>query len=127
MNTGDSMYITPFTPHTFATRAGAKQNGLILALTFGNKILGDVKQELSAISTELGQEYALDFSSEKQTLSSLLKFHREICSISIKELSIRTEIDSNKIKKFELGEIKPSESEISSIANALNVRNVLYL
>ena len=121
MNTGDSMYITPFTPHTFATRAGAKQNGLILALTFGNKILGDVKQELSAISTELGQEYALDFSSEKQTLSSLLKFHREICSISIKELSIRTEIDSNKIKKFELGEIKPSESEISSIANALNV------
>jgi len=27
MNTGDSMYITPFTPHTFATRKGAKENG----------------------------------------------------------------------------------------------------
>ncbi len=121
MNTGDSMYITPFTPHTFATRVGAKQNGLILALTFGSKILGDAKQELSAISVELGQEYALDFSTEKQTLSSLLKFHREICSISVKELSARTGIDSNKIKKLELSEIKPFESEISSIANALNV------
>ena len=59
---GDSMYITPFTPHTFTTRSGAKQNGLILALTYGNKLTGDIQQELSAISSELGQEYALDFS-----------------------------------------------------------------
>ena len=121
MNTGDSMYITPFTPHTFATRAGAEQNGLILALTFGNKILGDVKQELSAISSELGQEYALDFSSNKQVVSSLLKFHRDMSSIGIGELAIRTGIDEDSLKKFESSEIEPSKSEIVSIANALNV------
>ena len=33
MNTGDSMYITPFVPHSFATRQGSGSNGLILALT----------------------------------------------------------------------------------------------
>ena len=33
MKTGDSMYITPFTRHTFATRSGSDTNGLILALT----------------------------------------------------------------------------------------------
>ena len=37
MNTGDSVYGTPFRPHTFATRKGAKKNGLILALTYGNQ------------------------------------------------------------------------------------------
>ncbi len=121
MNTGDSMYITPFTPHTFATRAGAKQNGLILALTFGNKILGDVKQELSAISSELGKEYALDFSSNKKVISSLLKFHRDMSSIGIDELAIRTGIDKDGLKKFESSEIEPTSLEIASIANALNV------
>jgi len=74
MNTGDSMYITPFVPHTFTTRKGAKQNGLILALTYGNKLTGDIQQELSALSTNLGSEFALDFSSKKMTSSSLLKF-----------------------------------------------------
>ena len=38
MNTGDSMYITPFVPHTFATRDTAQKNGLILALTYGEKL-----------------------------------------------------------------------------------------
>ena len=121
MNTGDSMYITPFTPHTFATRKGAKQNGLILALTFGNKILGDVKQELSAISSELGKEFALDFSSKTQTFASLLKFHREMCSMGIKDLSSRTKIDKDKIKKFESGYIEPSKLETVNIADVLNV------
>ena len=127
MNTGDSMYITPFTPHSFATRIDAKQNGLILALTFGNKISGDVKQELSSISTELGQEYVLDFSTKEQTTSSLIKFHREMCSISVKELSKRTGIDSNKITNIENNASEPSEIELNNIANTLdvNIRDII--
>ena len=127
MNTGDSMYITPFTPHTFATRIDAKQNGLILALTFGNKISGDAKQELSSISTELGQEYVLDFSTKEQTISSLLKFHREMCSISVKEISKRTDNDSNKINNIENNSSKPSEIELNKLANALdvNIRDII--
>ena len=29
MNTGDSMYITPFVPHTFATRGDGNSNDMI--------------------------------------------------------------------------------------------------
>ena len=57
MNTGDSVYITPFVPHTFATRKGASKNGLILALTYGNKLTGEVQQELSSVSPILSKEY----------------------------------------------------------------------
>ena len=121
MNTGDSMYITPFTPHTFTTRSGAKQNGLILALTYGNKLTGDVQQELSAISSELGQEYALDFSSKQHTFSSLLKFHREIGSISINELSQRSNASERKIEDFENNVSMPSEIELQSLATSLNI------
>ena len=121
MQTGDSMYITPFTPHTFTTRSGAKQNGLILALTYGNKLTGDVQQELSAISSELGQEYALDFTSKQHTFSSLLKFYRETESISIEELSQRSKISKNKIKEFENNISIPLENELENLSVSLNI------
>jgi len=127
MNTGDSMYITPFTPHTFATRAGAEQNGLIIAITYGNKLTGDIQQELSSISSELGQEYALDFSSRKHAFSSLLTFHREIGSVSIKELSHRSNISEREIEDFENNISIPSEIELQHLATSLkiNVRDLL--
>ena len=121
MNTGDSVYITPFTAHTFTTRAGAKQNGLILALTYGNKLTGDIQQELSSISSELGQEYALDFSTRNHAFSSLLTFHREIGSISIKELSRRSNISEKNIEDFENNVSIPSESELQNLAASLNI------
>lgn len=37
MNTGDSCHITPFVPHTFASR-NAKSLGLIIAVTYGDNI-----------------------------------------------------------------------------------------
>ena len=85
MKTGDSMYITPFVSHSFASRSGAKQNGLILALTYGSKITGDVQQELSALSN-LGQEFALNFTDIEHASASLLKYHRNISSLTYQEL-----------------------------------------
>ncbi|MEX0861700.1 hypothetical protein [Nitrosopumilus sp.] len=121
MNTGDSMYITPFVSHTFTTRKGAKQNGLILALTYGNKLTGDIQQELSALSTNLGSEFALDFSSNKKTSSSLLKFHREIANISLEELSRRTNILTSDLESFEIGDHIPLNNDLKKIATALEV------
>jgi len=123
MNTGDSMYITPFVPHTFATRKGAKQNGLILALTYGNKITGEVQQELSSISTNLGKEFALNFSTKNNSTSSLFKFHREIANLTIKELSERTNLIKDRIEELENGNVYSSESEIKSIADALHINS----
>ena len=127
MNTGDSMYITPFTPHTFTTRKGAKENGLILALTYGGKLTGDTQQELSGLSVELGSNFALDFSTKETASASLIKYHKEIANLTIDELSKRTTISSDELKKFESGEKIPSIMEFEKIASALtiNIRDLL--
>ena len=127
MNTGDSMYITPFVSHTFTTRNGAKQNGLILALTYGGKLTGDAQQELSALSVNLGSEFALDFSTKQKSESALLQYHREIANLSIEELSNRTGISKVDLESFEKGTKSISNFELEKIANALvvNVRDLL--
>ena len=114
MNTGDSMYITPFVPHTFATRSGGKSNGLILALTYGGKLTGDPQQELSSLSN-LGSEFALDFSSKEIASASLLTYHRNIANLSLKELSKRTAIPIDELKIFENGSKLPSFPEYEKI------------
>ena len=126
MNTGDSMYITPFVPHSFASRNAAKQPGLILALTYGNKITGDIQQELSTLSN-LGQEFALDFSTIEKATSVLIKYFREISSLSLDEISKRTDIPTDKIIEFESGKTIPSNTDLQSIAKALtaNLRDLL--
>lgn len=127
MNTGDSMYITPFVPHTFTTRKGAKQNGLILALTYGGKLTGDIQQELSALSVDLGSQFALDFSSKEKSSASLLKYYREIANLSIDELSRRTSISKLELESFENATKLPSYSDLEQISKALtvNVRDLL--
>ena len=120
MNTGDSMYITPFVSHTFATRKNSDSNGLILALTYGGKITGDTQQELSSLSN-LGSEFALDFSSKESSAASLLKYHIDCANLSIIELSNRSSIETNQLKNFLNGASIPSFSEYSKIANALNI------
>jgi len=121
MNTGDSMYITPFTPHTFTTRKGAKQNGLILALTYGSKLTGDVQQEMSALSVNLGSEFALDFSTKQKATSSLIQFHREIANLSMDELSQRTGISKTQLEEFEKALKIPTMDQIEKIAQAIGV------
>jgi len=127
MNTGDSMYITPFTPHTFTSRKENTKNGLILALTYGGKLTGDVQQELSGLSVELGSKFALDFSTKENEGASLIKFHREISSISIEELSKRTSLTVEKIINFEKGVDSPTIDELQKISEALtiNIRDIL--
>jgi transcriptional regulator with XRE-family HTH domain len=127
MNTGDSMYITPFTKHTFTSRKENTKNGLILALTYGGKLTGDVQQELSGLSVELGSKFALDFSTKEAESASLLKFHREISSISVEELSKRTSLDVEKIINFEKGVGIPTITELQIISEALtiNIRDIL--
>ena len=126
MNTGDSMYITPFVPHTFATRSGGKSNGLILALTYGGKLTGEPQQELSSLSN-LGSEFALDFSSKEIASASLLTYHRNIANLSLKELSKRTAIPIDELKIFENGSKLPSFPEYEKISQALtvNIRDLL--
>ena len=121
MNTGDSVYGTPFRPHSFATRKGAKKNGLILALTYGNQLSADTQQELSAIGKELSLPYWLDFSSRKNAFALLLNFHRNCASLSFDELEKRTNISKEKLIQYENSSEIPSYETIVSLAAAMNV------
>ena len=123
MNTGDSVYITPFVPHTFATRKGASKNGLILALTYGNKLTGEVQQELSSVSPILGKEYVLDFSNKNKAFGSLLSFHRNNANIPISDLATRVKISKEKIESFENGLASPSFEEITKFASVLRINS----
>lgn len=122
MNTGDSMYITPFVPHTFTTRKNeAGESGLILALTYGNKLAGETQQELSAIGTELAADYALDFSSREKAAASLLRFHREAASIDYLGLDLKTGIPVSLLHRYESGKILPKHEDLEKIADALDI------
>ena len=123
MNTGDSVYGTPFRPHSFATRKNAKENGLILALTYGNQLAGDTQQELSAIGEELGMSYWLDFSSREKAFGALLNFHRKCASLSFDEITKRTGIDKDKLIQFENGLEIPSYETINILAKAMNMNS----
>jgi len=123
MNTGDSVYGTPFRPHSFTTRKGASKNGLILALTYGNQLAGDTQQELSVMGKELGMPYWLDFSSRKKAFGALLNFHMTCASLSFEEFSKRTDIDKDKLIQFEKGLEIPSYETIITLAKALNVNS----
>jgi len=122
MKTGDSMYISPFVPHTFTSR-NKQSNGLILALTYGNKLTGDVKQELAGLSTEIGSQFSLNFSTKENVSASLLKFHREISSLTINEVSIRTKITTDIITDLENAKCLPTNEEIILLARAFNVNS----
>ena len=126
MNTGDSMYITPFVPHTFATTSDSKSKVCGPTLTYGGKLTGEPQQELSSMHN-LGSEFALDFSSIKSASGSLLKFHRKISSISLEELAKRTDISLKELESFESSSLIPEFSQLQKIATALtiNVRDLL--
>ena len=123
MNTGDSVYGTPFRPHSFATRKNAKKNGLILALTYGNQLAADTQQELSAIGEDLGMSYWLDCSNRKKAFGALLSFHRKCASLSFEEIAKRTGIDKDKVIQFENGLEIPSYEIISTLAKSMNVNS----
>ena len=121
MNTGDSMYGTPFRPHTFATRKGASKNGLILALTYGNNLMIS-QQELSTLGVELGLNFYLDFSTKERAFSSLLKLSRENASLTHEELAKRSGIPKETIEGLENSITSlPDDEMLSKLAKALNV------
>jgi transcriptional regulator with XRE-family HTH domain len=128
MNTGDSMYITPFVPHTFTTRKNDDgKKGLILALTYGNKLAGETQQELSALGLDIGSQYALDFSSRGKAFGDLVKFHRQAATLGLDEMVNRTKLNKDYLSSLESGELIPDMPVLKTLADALsvNVYNLL--
>ena len=125
--TGDSMYITPFVPHTFTTRrqdAAARyggKKGLILALTYGNKLAGDVQHELSALGGTLPLGFALDASSREAYAASLLRQQLESLSMSPETLAELSGVKD--VPSLLSGKRLPAPDEYEALADALDVNS----
>jgi methylphosphonate synthase len=121
-DTGDSMYITPFVPHSFASRRNeAGELGVILALTYGNKLGGEPRQELSALGPELAAGLALDFSTPRAAAAALLRFHREAATLTRAELARRAGLTPAAIEQLESGAAAAGDDELRRLAAALRV------
>ena len=128
METGDSMYISPFVPHSFASRRNDRgELGVILALTYGDKLGGETRQEISALGAELASGLALDFRDRDRAFASLLRFQREGLSLTPQELARRSGLDRSRVDALEAGTGQPTAGELDSLAGALrvNVRDLL--
>ena len=122
MQTGDSMYISPFVPHSFASRrTDDGELGVIMALTYGDKLGGETRQEVSALGAELAAGLALDFSDPARAFGSLLRFHREGASLTTAELADRSGTDPERIERLEGGTEQPSPDDIDRLAAGLRV------
>lgn len=117
MNTGDSMHISPYIPHSFTTRKNKENKlGLILALTYSGNIDSDVLNELSAIGKEYSNNFNLNFLDKKNIFFNNLKYFLNIASIDEKFFEKKIKINLNKLKRN-----FPSMKIIEKISNFLNV------
>lgn len=119
-NTGDSVYGTPFYPHTFTTRKNARgEKGLILALTYGDKLCGDALQELSALGPGAASDFQLDFSSREKAFASLLNQQIAMLSLTDAELLSRGGFEAAELAAWREGERLPSHDKLAALAAAL--------
>ena len=72
MNTGDSNYITPYWPHSFASR-DKNQEAYILAVTFGS----DVRRAQKELYTlgKRSKKFLLEIRNQDQAIKNLIKQH----------------------------------------------------
>ncbi len=122
MSTGDSMYISPFVPHTFTTRKNQFGDlGLILALTYNNKLGGEAQQELALFGEEQAKRLVLNFDSGVAATGSLVRFHREALSMPVEVFAGILGEDVNSIKGLEDGERAVSTKILEKISCALKI------
>jgi len=114
MNTGDSNYITPFIPHSFANR-DESQEAYIVAITFG----GDVRRaqkELYALGSDKAKKYSIDIRNENKAISQLIQQHMDNENLTKKNISGLVDID----KLLDFGR-KKTIREIEEISKVLNI------
>lgn len=119
MNTGDSMYISPYTPHSFTTRKNKENKlGLILALTYTDKVDNEVLNELSVIGYELAKKYLINYNNEIDGFKKNLQYFLNISSLTEETFE---KINNINLKKIYNTNSIPSFEDLRKIASALNI------
>jgi methylphosphonate synthase len=119
MNTGDSMYISPYTPHSFTTRKNKENRlGLILALTYTDKVDNEVLNELSVIGNELAKKYLINYNNEIDGFKKNLQYYLNLSSLTEENFE---KINNINLKKICNRNSIPSFEDLEKIAYALNI------
>ena len=119
MNTGDSMYISPYIPHSFTTRKNKENRlGLILALTYTDKVDNEVLNELSVIGNELAKKYLINYNNDIDGFKKNLQYYLNLSSLTEENFEKINNINLKKI--FNRNSI-PSFEDLEKIAYALNI------
>jgi methylphosphonate synthase len=123
MNTGDSNFIAPFVPHSFANR-DATQDALIIAVTYGSQ----VKQALSLFGTlggkqvgELSGNLRDSDSTRKARIKRQLDAECMTTENLMSSLSNGHEPDAKRARALVEG-AEPSPAEAQQLASVLNVK-----
>lgn len=125
MDTGDSNYITPFVPHSFASRDSSRE-AYIVAVTFSGN-LDSIQQELMTLDPEGVARELLDLSDGSIAFSGILRREMANAMLGIDHLSAQTGIDVPRLQAFLDGSEFPVMDEMQVTAQALgtSVRDLL--
>jgi transcriptional regulator with XRE-family HTH domain len=120
MNTGDSMYISPYTPHSFTTRKNKNNKlGLILALTYTDKVDNEVLNELSVLGHALAKKYLINYNNyDVDGFKKNLQYYLNLSSLTEENFE---KINNINLKKIYNTNSMPSFENLEKIASALNI------
>ena len=121
MNTGDSMYISPYTPHSFTTRKNQGDKlGLILALTYTDKVDNEVLNELSVIGHTLSKKYLIHYNNNEDVngFKKNLQYYLNLSSLTEENFE---KINNINLKKIYNTNSIPSLEDLEKIASVLNI------
>ena len=125
MDTGDSNYITPFVPHSFASR-DSNREAYIVAVTFSGR-LESIHQEVMVLDPKGVEEALFDLSHRSRAFSGILKRELANAMVGLEHLSARTGLSGSRLATFLDGSEFPATEELAAISNALgvNLRDLL--
>ncbi|WP_433431004.1 XRE family transcriptional regulator [Nonomuraea sp. CA-141351] len=118
MNTGDSVWGLPYSPHTFTSRS-ADEEAYILALTYGGELVGDPQRELAA----LGAPTAAHFARPPGGLAfpAILRDFLNALALPADRLAVLSGLPEQHVAGLLAGAVPPTPEEIERLASALRV------
>jgi len=123
-NTGDTNYITPFMPHSFASR-DPDQEALIIAVTYGGSVRGAMTELARVGAGELGQLTG-DARDQRGALKSVLWRHMAAESTTAEQMEMDLDaeygISIKRARNLVREGYEPTEMEREAMASILSVK-----
>ncbi|MFC9739515.1 hypothetical protein ACFVKC_16550 [Streptomyces noursei] len=120
MNTGDSIWGLPFSPHTFTAR-NAEEPAYVLALTYGGELMGDAQHELAALGPDTARGFALDTDSAAAAQGRLLRSYLDASALPLEHAAELSGIPAGRLAGVADGGTTLTPDEVTALAAALRL------